>query len=781
MTDRIKKLSVQSFRGATQPFELDFDDKKPVVLIFGENGTGKSTIVDALECVGSGSTAFLDDWKLGKGKRKESYIPTLGKVLSDVKISLEFGNQTYSAILNAGGIQLCNTPNRPQTKVLRRKSLQAFIDADPAQRYKEVATFLDIPQIVASEASLRQAYKRAKDTFNSATSANRQAQETLHGLWEAEGSPGLFKKEGEKAFKNAEAWARAQTTADVETLQQALVDLRTGVKHSENVARNFQNYEQATEELKQAEDNVALAQQQLTKLEADDNQNNAQLVTLLEDAKDYLQSNPDKVCPVCEQTEIEADNLVKRLAQRIAGMDNLKQANAAIKQATSKRATKLDLLQRAEKSLLNAAESAQIYFEKELADNLSIKVQREKDLPQALALAVAVKIDLSSKQKNMQTQHDDLQKQIHTLTSIKQLVLTLDEKADEAKQAELLQFKLGQAVQVFESKRKAYVETVLLEIAESVDELYQKIHADEKLGNLKLKLDEKQRGSLVYRVAFEDRQDIQPQPYYSESHLDTLGLCIFLALAKRGQADKTIVILDDVLGSVDQQHLGRTLDMLLGEANSYAQIVMTTHYRPLRDRFRFAQNTTAPVQLIELKPWNFEQGIRSGKTKLYVEELEQQLKEDDFRRDVIASQAGQLFENLLEFISRTYRCKVPHVIEPRFTFGELASAPNKELRKSLKIIKQITDDEIIEIELKPIYDKLNEAIHVRNLVGCHFNQWAGELGDQDIKDMAEQALVLANALICDCCGGLPVSNKSGSHWECSCKKTQMHPLQQPKK
>jgi DNA repair exonuclease SbcCD ATPase subunit len=773
VTDRIKNLTVQSFRGATQPFELQFDASKPVVLIFGENGSGKSTIVDALECVSVGSTTFIDGWKVGA--RKLSYIPSLGKALADVKITLDFGNQTYSATLNAKGTGLCDTPNRPQAKVLRRKSLQTFIDADPAQRYKEIAAFLDIPQIVSSEASLRQAYKRANDVFDSATTANRQAQEALHGLWEAEGSPGL----GEE-FKNAEAWARSQAKAEVESLEQELANLKAGIKHSDNLIKNYQSYDQASDELKQAKAKLEQEKQHLAGIEASENRNNAQLVTLLEDAKDYLQVNPDELCPVCEQTEIEADKLVKRLGQRIEGMEKLKQANVAIKQATTNQQTKVELLQRAEKNLLNAAESAQIHFVKELTDDVSVRHQREKDLTQALALAAAVNIDLSSKQATLQVQFDQLQKQSHTLTSIKQLVSTLDEKVSEAKQTESLQLKLGQAVQIFESKRKSYVEAVLLEIASSVDELYQKIHPHENLGNLKLKLNEKKRGSLDYGVAFKDQQDIQPQPYYSESHLDTLGLCIFLALAKRVHADKTIVLLDDVLGSVDQQHLGQTLDMLLGESKNFAQIIMTTHYRPLRDRFRYAQHSAVSVQLIELKPWNFEQGIRSGKTKLYVEELRQQLEEEDFRRDVIASQAGQLFENLLEFISRTYRCKVPHAIEPRFTFGELASAPNKELKKELKTVRQTSGDEVKK-ELTTIYTKLDEAIAVRNLVGCHFNQWAGELGDQDIRDMAELALELADMLICEYCGSLPVSDKSGSHWECSCKKMQMHPLQQPKK
>ena len=162
MTDRIKRLAIHNFRGATQPLDLSFDVSKPLVLVFGENGTGKSTIVDAMECAGNGSTAFLDGWKLGKGKRKEAFIPAIGKSLTDVKIDLVFGVQTYNATLNTKGLKLCNSPDRPSTKVLRRKLLQAFIDADPAQRYKEVASFLNIPQIETSETSLRKAYKGGK-------------------------------------------------------------------------------------------------------------------------------------------------------------------------------------------------------------------------------------------------------------------------------------------------------------------------------------------------------------------------------------------------------------------------------------------------------------------------------------------------------------------------------------------------------------------------------------------------------------------------------------------
>lgn len=772
MPDRLKRLKIEGFRGATQPLDLEFDSNKPVVLIFGENGTGKSTIVDAIECVGVGSTTFQDDWKLGKGKRKESYIPALGKKLTDVSISMAFGTDTYTAKLSNKGLQLCNTANRPVTKVLRRKSLQAFMDADPAQRYKEVAAFLDIPQIESSESSLREALKEAQKQFQFATSTMGQAQENLQGLWEAEGNPGLEQKQ------NAETWGRQQAKTPTDDLKTRLEELKTSIQQSQNLQTKAEAKIAAEQAVASAQQALQKAEQALLEAESGEGQSSAELVRLLQDAKTYLTKSPDTLCPVCEETTIVPGELVERLQQRIEGMDALKQANDTKVRAEKALDSKQDQLNQAIENLLNAAQAAQKHFYPELAEEASIAHTRKTAVEPALEQANQLQQDLSNKLAQLQADEQATQKQINNLNSIRQYIMTLDEKSAEAKQKELLSQRLQQAVNIFEAKRKAYVEGILADIAQEVDRLYQQIHPGEAIGNIKLKLDDNQRGSLLYGVAFGGRQDIHPQPYYSESHLDTLGLCIFLALAKRGDASRTLVVLDDVLGSVDQQHLQKTLAMLMTEAGSYAQVVITTHYRPLRDQFRYARQPATPVQLIELKPWDFMQGIKTGKTLTYVEDLRQQLQQADFRRESVTAQAGILFESLLEFISITYRCKVPHLIESRYTFGELESAPNSKLKQALKIIKQDNGNNA-ETPLAPLYTNLKQAIQIRNLVGCHFNQWAGELSDQEVKEMAELALELADTLVCQHCGSLPVSNKSGSYWECTCKKTQMHPLQQP--
>ncbi len=772
MTDRIKRLKIEGFRGATQPLDLEFDPSKPVVLIFGENGTGKSTIVDAIETVGAGSTAFLDDWKLGKGKRKESFIPALGKNLGDVNISLEFGDNTYTATLGARGVQLCNTVDRPITKVLRRKSLQAFMDADPAQRYREVAAFLDIPRIEASEASLREALREAKSSYEKAVAANSQALESLQGLWEAEGSPGLEQK------LNAIEWAKKQTAVSIDVLQTQLADLKSSVRHSESLAAQMATLIDTQQKEQLVKQQLEQATQALTALEAGENQSNSELVTLLQDAKIYLGKSPDTICPVCEVTPIDPSELVQRLQQRIDGMNEIKKAGETKQRAQQVVFSRREALTEAEDKLLDVSQAAQQHFYSELPEDQAIQHLRENDRDKAMAQASQLHSEFAAGLPQLQSGVESIQKQINNLAIIKPNVKSLDDKSVEAGQKESLSNRLQKAVDIVEEKRKSFVYSILLDIGEAIDELYQQIHPHEGIGKIHLKLDENQRGSLAYFVAFGGQHGIHPQPYYSESHLDTLGLCIFLALAKQAEATRTLVVLDDVLGSADQQHLKKTLTMLMEESANFAQLIITSHYRPLRDQFRFARQPAVPVQLIELKEWDFDQGIKSGMTLTYVEDLRQQLQQPDFRRESITAQAGILFESLLEFITRAYRCKVPHHAEPRFTFGELESAPNSKLKNALKIVTQ-DNGNTVEKMLAPIYESLKQAIQIRNLVGCHFNQWAGELSDQEVREMAELALTLADTLVCQHCGSLPLSSKSGSHWECSCKKTQMHPLQQP--
>ena len=55
---RIKRLKAKWFRGIVET-ELEFDGKS--LILFGENGQGKSSFVDALEFLFKGQVSYLEE------------------------------------------------------------------------------------------------------------------------------------------------------------------------------------------------------------------------------------------------------------------------------------------------------------------------------------------------------------------------------------------------------------------------------------------------------------------------------------------------------------------------------------------------------------------------------------------------------------------------------------------------------------------------------------------------------------------------------------------------
>lgn len=91
---------------------------------------------------------------------------------------------------------------------------------------------------------------------------------------------------------------------------------------------------------------------------------------------------------------------------------------------------------------------------------------------------------------------------------------------------------LADTLEIVETSRKEFIETELESISEEVDRLYNSLHPGEQIGNIKLFLKPNAQSSLVLGGSFHTETEIAPQSLYSESHLDTLGVCIFIALAK---------------------------------------------------------------------------------------------------------------------------------------------------------------------------------------------------------------------------------------------------------
>ena len=58
MSERIQRLVMKAFRGVPKELTIDFTDGRSIA-VFGDNGTGKSTIADALEWYFTGNIELL--------------------------------------------------------------------------------------------------------------------------------------------------------------------------------------------------------------------------------------------------------------------------------------------------------------------------------------------------------------------------------------------------------------------------------------------------------------------------------------------------------------------------------------------------------------------------------------------------------------------------------------------------------------------------------------------------------------------------------------------------
>lgn len=387
---------------------------------------------------------------------------------------------------------------------------------------------------------------------------------------------------------------------------------------------------------------------------------------------------------------------------------------------------------------------------------------------------------VASSRPNLKSRKDTAQKSVNHYNAVRGHVDTYRTKQSRAQALEASHKKLQELYDISSGERKTYIEEILGKISDEVEKLYDQIHPDEGIGKIRFYLKPNTIGSLEFDGHFQSASEIPPQAYYSESHLDTLGICVFLALAKFFKTDKTVVVLDDVLTSIDGPHLDRFMELLHKEAATFKQVIVTTHYRPWRDRYRWAKGPIANTQMIELGPWTLEKGLNIGEFLTAIEELRKSLSVGPFDRQVIASKAGIILESLLDFLTLKYRCSVPRNATGEHTLGELAQGIDSKLAKELRSRKSPAKGAAKEeTSLKPLIDTATEQGWVRNTVGCHFNSLGSEITDAEVKSFGNQVLSLADALICPYCHTLPTKRPSGSFWQCGCGDLEFYPLVYP--
>ena len=145
-------IQIENLRGAVTPFKLTFEKGKKLTIIYGENGTGKSTVSDAFDFLGNGNVGSLDRRGLGVTQK---FWPSIGKAQADVKVTLDTQSGQCSVVFGKKDIAVANEALRPKVAVLRRSEILGLIEAKPADRYAQIRRFVDVTGVEAAEGTLR--------------------------------------------------------------------------------------------------------------------------------------------------------------------------------------------------------------------------------------------------------------------------------------------------------------------------------------------------------------------------------------------------------------------------------------------------------------------------------------------------------------------------------------------------------------------------------------------------------------------------------------------------
>jgi len=146
------KLNLEAFRGVNGPFTVAFDTRQNLTVLYGENGSGKTTISDAFEFVIDGTSGSLEEKSLD-GKAKLGQLVNACRTKADLSVSLSVQNKTRSATLSGAKVAHIGQLEH-QLKVLSRKNITKLIEETPANRFKRIQDFVSIPVLDREETAL---------------------------------------------------------------------------------------------------------------------------------------------------------------------------------------------------------------------------------------------------------------------------------------------------------------------------------------------------------------------------------------------------------------------------------------------------------------------------------------------------------------------------------------------------------------------------------------------------------------------------------------------------
>ena len=703
---KIKNFNIVGLRGIKDCLSLNLD--KQSALLYGDNGTGKSSITDAFEWFYNGSIAHLSNEEIDRkgGITALRNIFLTGEDGAHFKVSFTKNNldNTKTISDNNGklnvnssntsvGFNIYLDDSNKENLILRYGDLISFINASKTDKLKELSKIIGFGEVAHTRNLLKKTVNKLKDELKMKNYDSRINTQQSHLIEQIEQN--IISDEQyintikelfvplkiSKSINNAsdinealELIGKPEETQHVD-LQSFYSDTQDSISHllklSEDIDDYYKDYFIRYNNLIKDLDKIK----------------NIILENLLSEGVKILRGDiyVNDTCPLC-LTPMGRHDLISELEKRISELEKFKSEETNLIDAR-------DLLEKLLNECLQRLSTIRSKEHYELEENKSIKSYIENIINSFNEYRSQLKIDLITPEKIIESARLKVGEKLfsHSLEICKNKLKDLKEERTSTRTQSfeihskvVLVRKAYQEIKRLEKEKKILenqhksmelifndlvlrqkkgLESFLDSFSSEIDDLYRFMNPNQKVKNIKLtKMEsEEELKGLTIQLKFFDSDVSPPLKYLSESQLNCLGISFFLTSVKAFNKSNKFIILDDIISSFDTAHRIRFAQLLIEKFNDY-QIILLTHEK---DWFDYVSHAVKGKNwIIERIQWNDKKGtyIEESCDDLVnrIENKISQKKEESLGNDI-----RKYLEHILKNIAHELEVKVNFLFNDR--------------------------------------------------------------------------------------------------------------------
>jgi energy-coupling factor transporter ATP-binding protein EcfA2 len=708
VNEKVQRLVMHAFRGIPGEMTVDFGKGESIV-IYGDNGTGKSTIADALEWYFTGGIELLSHegrqhavrYVGGETNGATSVeVITNGSLGGTVVIPDERDAERFHAI-------------RRETFLLRGRTLADFINKTKTEKWKALVEILGLDDVER----LREDLQRARNDLRKISKA---AEEEVRSYQRALAS-GTGEVSQDTVLENLQQFCRMLGVEPPESLDQ-VVDSSwlTAAVGASTAGAEASDRETLLAEIKTlsppAFDRKAL--DGWNDLVTSDRARLLPRAGLVREAKRLVEAGSieEGRCPLCGQ-KVDVTALAKRIEGALVEVMEASRDFDRFRDPIAQQADDLEAAHEKRRSIHSRARA------------MELELPPVPDIPHAgLRIAVdalapapseAITDGLSEVRKWDKAVGALARKAAPAKPSTRdtQLVMlaALCQQVNAWRMAEQKASRAGRALllaeRVFDSyqkKQKEDLAELLTAISRRVAQTYSALHPGEDLDAVSV--EPWTAKGIELAIDFYGSRQRPPHGVLSESHLNSLAIALFLAMAQSFNQRIGFLLLDDVINSFDVEHRGRLAE-LLAEGFAEWQLIVLTHDQQF---FEHLSRRAPSWRKLEFTSWSYADGPRTTQyeTAGILRAARERLDSGDVQG--AATKARRALEELLQEVCEALWAPLPFrrgQANDKREIGELFRGLRRTLKERAKTLLDSSVEPLLKHLEADVGATLNVAVH----------------------------------------------------------------------